>query len=337
LNHLKNQKRNCKGKITMANIHLPPRWQLPERLATDEQLFMSRRKWIQKMGVGALAASAAMSGCEVINPKDDPQYASGELAGLQYTKNLDFTPGVGREITDEMLAATYNNFYEFTTTKGKVWELVDDFDTADWKLEVTGEVNNPQTFDMDDLNQFALEERIYRHRCVEAWSMVVPWIGFPLADLINRVEPTSKAKYVRMISYADASVMPGIASQSNYQWPYFEGLEMAEAMNPMALMVTGIYGHELPKQHGAPVRLVTPWKYGYKSIKSIVRIELVEEKPETFWSAYNAVEYPFESNVDPTKPHPRWSQATERMLGKTERVDTLPYNGYGPEVASLYT
>ena len=233
-----------------------------------------------------------------------------------------------RAMTDERVAAKYNNFYELTPEKD-VWRYVDRLRTDGWTVEVTGLVSKPRTYSIDELNRFGLEERVYRHRCVEAWSMVVPWRGFPLRKLLLASEPRHAAKFVRFISQQVDGADP------RQPWPYVEGLRIDEAMHELTLVATGIYGHALPKQHGAPVRIVVPWKYGYKSPKSVVRIELVAGQPRTFWESLAPVEYPFESNVDPSRPHPRWSQATERLIGTWDVRRTLAFNGYD-QVRALY-
>ena len=240
-------------------------------------------------------------------------------------------------MTEEAVAAHYNNFYEFSAIKEKVHELVDDFVTEPWTIEITGHCARPGTYDVADLvKKFGLEERVYRLRCVEAWAMVVPWTGFPLNKLIEMVEPTAKAKHVRMFTVNRPDQAPGQKKQSWYPWPYFEGLTLEEARNELTMMVTGIYGHPLPKQHGAPIRLVVPWKYGYKSIKSVVKIELTSRRPDTFWETLAPREYDFWANVNPAVSHPRWSQATEQMIGSGKRVQTLKYNGYRKQVGHLY-
>jgi sulfoxide reductase catalytic subunit YedY len=216
-----------------------------------------------------------------------------------------------------------------------VAKLAEDYITSPWSVRVGGLVNKPRTFDLDDLLGFTQEERIYRLRCVEAWSMVVPWVGFPLSALLKEVEPTSAAKYVRFETVYDPDNMPGQKS-AVYSWPYVEGLRLDEAMNDLAILATGLYGKPLLPQNGAPVRLVLPWKYGFKSIKSIVKIDLVEEMPVSLWMAAAPNEYGFYANVNPKVPHPRWSQATERRIGETGRIETLPFNGYTDEVAHLY-
>ena len=230
----------------------------------------------------------------------------------------------------------FNNFYEFSTDKTEVAGLAKDFKTSPWNLVVSGLVENPVTYTMEDINKmFSVEERIYRLRCVEGWSMVIPWLGFPLAGLLDKVKPLPEAKFVRFISLFDPKQMPGQNSRL-YPWPYQEGLRLDEAMNQLTLLATGLYGKPMPNQNGAPIRLVVPWKYGFKSIKSIVKIELVDYQPETLWSSIAPNEYGFYSNVNPEVSHPRWSQASERRIGEAGRQPTLMYNGYAEEVAYLY-
>jgi sulfoxide reductase catalytic subunit YedY len=230
----------------------------------------------------------------------------------------------------------YNNYYEFTTDKQGVAGLAQGFTVRPWTVEVGGLVNKPMTFGIEDLlKDFQQEERIYRLRCVEAWSMVIPWNGFTLASLLKAVEPTSDAKYVRFETVFRPEEMPGLKSPF-YSWPYQEGLRLDEAMNDLVLLATGLYGEPTLPQSGAPIRLVVPWKYGFKSIKSIVKIELVAEQPSTLWNNAAPNEYGFYSNVNPAVDHPRWSQATERRIGEFERRATLPFNGYGEQVADLY-
>ncbi|MCJ7624507.1 MAG: protein-methionine-sulfoxide reductase catalytic subunit MsrP [Anaerolineaceae bacterium] len=229
----------------------------------------------------------------------------------------------------------YNNYYEFTTDKSRVAELAKNFQTSPWSVEVSGMVQNPKTYDVDDLKtKFDQEERIYRLRCVEAWSMVIPWQGFPLAKILDEVVPTSDAKYVKFTTLLDEAQMPGV--RYPYPWPYVEGLRIDEAMHDLTIMATGLYGKDLLPQNGSPLRLVVPWKYGFKSIKSIVKIELVDEMPTSLWMALAPNEYGFYANVNPDVSHPRWSQATERRIGEIGRRDTLLFNGYTEEVAYLY-
>jgi len=230
--------------------------------------------------------------------------------------------------------ASYNNYYEFGTSKEEPSEYAKTLRTSPWGISVEGAVTKPRKYDLDEIRKLApLEERIYRHRCVEAWSIVVPWIGYSLSALIKQVEPTAKAKYIAFETLYDRKQMPRAAGIS---FPYVEGLRMDEAMHPLALLCFGMYGELLPNQNGAPIRLVVPWKYGFKSIKSIVKIRFVEKQPPTTWNLSNAREYGFYSNVNPAVDHPRWSQATERRLGEFRKRPTLPFNGYGEQVASLY-
>lgn len=230
---------------------------------------------------------------------------------------------------------TYNNFYEFDTSKSGVAYAAKGFVTRPWTVEVGGLVNKPRTFDLDELLKFPLEERVYRLRCVEGWSMVIPWIGFPVSKLLEKVEPTAQAKYVAFQTLLDPSRMPNQRT-GVLDWPYVEGLRLDEAMHPLTIMATGLYGETLPPSDGAPIRLVVPWKYGFKSIKSVVKITLVANEPPTTWNIQAPDEYGFYSNVNPNVPHPRWSQATERRIGEFGRRPTLLFNGYAEQVAHLY-
>ena len=296
---------------------------------TPEHLYLSRRKFLT--GITALVASALIfSACK----------RQDFLSGLAVTDGSELaqvgTDELGDKFTPYDSIINYNNFYEFTTEKEEVARLAQDFKTSPWMVEVGGLVNKPQTFDIDDLRRkFGQEERIYRMRCVEAWSMVIPWLGFPLAKLLREVEPTSQAQYVRFETLYDSEQMPGQRSKV-YAWPYAEGLRLDEAMHELTILATGIYGKPLLPQSGAPIRLVVPWKYGFKSIKSIVKIDLVEEMPISLWMATAPREYGFYSNVNPDVPHPRWSQSSERRIGELSRRKTLLFNGYAEEVAYLY-
>lgn len=325
----------------MGNIIIPRGWRIPEREVTPEELYMGRRRFLQSVGMAAVALGtlgcrpgerSAEEGTRGMTVKDLPN----PNAGLYPAKrNPKYT--VDRPLTDEGVAARYNNFYEFTEVKERVAELVGGFQTRPWDLEITGLVGRPQKLTVDDLiKKLPLEERVYRFRCVEAWAMTVPWTGIPLRKVLELAEPLSSAKFVRFTSFLKPEEAPNQKSATWYTWPYYEGLRMDEANNELTMAVTGIYGHELPKQHGAPIRIITPWKYGYKGAKSIVKIELVAEQPRTFWNDLAPAEYSFLSNVDPTVPHPRWSQASERLIGDDRRVETLPYNGYGEYVAAMY-
>ena len=324
----------------MAFVHIPKSWQLPETLVTPEAVFLNRRKFIQTIVGAGIASSALMlSGCQNQNSSDAPLVGTQSLEAMP---NDAFTDA-GRPITNERLAATYNNFYEYGGSKS-IWQSAQALPTENWQVEVAGLVNQPRTYDMDDLlNRFPLEERIYRFRCVEAWAMVVPWLGFPMNALLQDVEPTSDAKFVRFTSYFNPQITkgPGFPPAQFLPFPYTEGLRVDEMNNELAFFAVGIYGHTLPKQHGAPIRMVIPWKYGFKGAKSIVKIEFMATQPATFWNTISPGEYKFESNVNPEVPHPRWSQAKERLIGAGsefawEEVPTMKYNGYGEYVAGLY-
>ena len=324
----------------MANIRPNKEWNLPEREATPEGVFHSRRKFIKAMGIGSIGAAGLIYGLNTMAGSDDKlQKQVASLRPLNAKRNNAYK--VKRPITDELIASKYNNFYEFSTRKEDVWELIEKMKTRPWQVEVSGMVEKPTTFDIDDLlKKMPLEERVYRFRCVEAWSMVVPWTGFPMKALLDRVRPLSSAKFVRLTTLQDPEVMPRQSTKLSFwtrePWPYTEGLRLDEAMNELTLLTVGMYGHVMPKQHGAPIRLITPWKYGYKSIKSIVKIELVDKQPATFWNTLGPGEYGFLSNVNPKVPHPRWSQASERVIGTRNRIRTLSYNGYAAQVAGMY-
>ncbi|NJK27500.1 MAG: protein-methionine-sulfoxide reductase catalytic subunit MsrP [Coleofasciculaceae cyanobacterium SM2_3_26] len=329
----------------MSFIRIPRPWDIPEREVTSEAAYWNRRRFLkQAIAVSIGGSTLSLVGCQPSPPVSDrPTPGTESTVDLSFAKRNPAFAKVDRPITTEYLAGTYNNFYEFGGTKS-IWQAAQALPTEDWKVEVTGLVKNPRTYDLDDLQKtFPYEERVYRFRCVEAWSMVLPWIGFPMRALMAEVEPTSKAKFVRFTSYYDAKVIPGPGFRFyTLPWPYTEGLTVAEMANELAFFATGIYGHSLPKQHGAPIRMVMPWKYGFKGGKSIVKVEFVERQPATFWNTLQPNEYGFEANVNPDKPHPRWSQATERFVGDVpefswEKRSTLPYNGYGEYVASLYT
>ncbi len=314
----------------MANIILRPDWFVPEKHVTPEKIFQNRRKFLRQMGLasaGIFASSFISFGEETSSTATKKLYPA--------KRNPEFNPDWA--LTDERIAASYNNFYEFSLSKDKVRELVGDFVVTPWSVKVDGLIEKPLTLDFEDIVKIsALEERVYRFRCVEGWSMTVPWTGFPLSKLIEKLKPKTEAKFIRFETVSRPEQMPGIGKMKNYPWPYFEGLRMDEAMNPLTMVVTGIYGKPLPKQHGAPIRIVVPWKYGYKSIKSVVKIEFVDKQPTTFWETLAPDEYPFESNVNPAVPHPRWSQSTERVIDTGDRIKTQLYNGYGKYVAGLY-
>lgn len=308
-------------------IKIPRGWELSEAIVTPEEIALNRRAFLA--GSGAIAAAGAMPLSAFAAVDADP---TQDL--YPATRNEAFADA-GRAITPEKINETYNNFYEFGSSK-QVSEAAQKLPIRPWSVVIDGEVEKPMTLGFDELiRKMPLEERVIRHRCVEAWSMVVPWTGFPLSELVKLAAPLSSAKYVRMETFENKKIARGQLAIW-YPWPYVEGLTMAEATNELAFMVTGAYGKPLKKQFGAPVRLHVPWKYGFKSIKSIVKISFTSERPVSFWETINASEYGFWANVNPKVPHPRWSQATERVLGTSERVPTKLYNGYGEFVAHLY-
>ena len=303
-------------------IKIPKRWEIPESEVTPEPIYRRRREFIK--GAGALG------GAMLLNP----------LVSAQASLRIDsYQPGVvtlDEELTSEEDAASYNNFYEFGTGKEDPKRNAQGFKTDDWSIEVSGHCEKPGTFDIESLvRPHSIEERIYRLRCVEAWSMVIPWLGVPLGSILAGFQPTSKAKYVAFKTLHDPVRMPG-QQRSVLNWPYREGLTIAEAMHPLTLLAVGMYGKTMPNQNGAPIRLVVPWKYGFKSIKSIVSIEFTEEQPPTSWNIAAPREYGFYSNVNPEVDHPRWSQKRERRIGEIFKRDTLMFNGYEQEVVELY-
>ncbi len=321
------------------------RWELPESAATPEGLFLSRRKLIKSVAAGSIIAAgggllsacdegdvagtkAAEAAAETYYPKDDPS-----LSRYPVERNPKFV--LDRPITEEKWAATFNNFYEFGSSKN-IWEKAQALPIRPWTVQIAGMVDKPFEIAIDDLlGKMPLEERLYRHRCVEAWSMAVPWSGFPLRSLVELAQPLSGAKFLKMVTFKDEKVAPGQKAVW-YPWPYVEGLTMEEARHDLSFIVTGAYGKPLPKQNGSPLRLAVPWKYGFKHIKSIVRFEFTDQRPVSFWEEIQGSEYGFWANINPAVPHPRWSQASERILGSDERKPTLLYNGYAEEVAGLY-
>lgn len=340
--HPLNTHRNAPEQ-TMTAIRIPPSWHLPEKLATPESIYVNRRQLLRTLGLGSIGLSLApVLGCATAAPSTIPTGKSAPALGRRFAglfpaeRNAAYSLG-DRQLTPEDISASYNNFYEFTTNKGGVWKLAQQYHLPSWQIEVAGLVKKPRTLDLDELFNLApLEERLYRFRCVERWAMQVPWTGYPLRKLIDALEPLSSARFVRFFTILDRDNLPGQRESPWYPWPYAEALRMDEARNELAFVGVGLYGHALPMQHGAPWRVVAPWKYGYKNPKSIVRIEFVAEQPATFWNELQADEYGFYSNVDPGHPHPRWSQAQEQDIGTQEMRPTLLYNGYGEQVAGMY-
>lgn len=319
--------------------------EIPSSQITPQSLYLSRRTFMKAataVVAGGLLASCAPDEAETIAPTVAATVASGASGGETAVSPPADTTAVGTE--DELgnpvntfeEITNYNNYYEFTTDKEEVAILSAGYPLSPWQIEVGGLVKNPGVYDIDKIRQnFDQEERIYRLRCVETWAMVIPWIGFPLSKLLNEVEPTSDAKYVRFETIHDPENMPGQGSPW-FEWPYVEGLRLDEAMNDLAILATGMYGQDLLPQNGGPVRMVMPWKYGFKSIKSIVKIDLVAEMPTSLWMASAPKEYGFYANVNPDVDHPRWSQGAERVIGKSGRQRTALFNGYEEQVAHLY-
>lgn len=304
-------------------------WELGENQATPEGVYLRRRTLVKAMGLGT-----ASLGLPAIASAQDKDKNKDPSAALYPAKRND-KYGVPTPMTAEKLATTYNNFYEFGTDKS-IWRDAQKLEVRPWTIKVSGMVEKPFEIGIDDLlAKVQLEERVYRHRCVETWSMIVPWSGFPMRSLVELCKPTSGAKFVVMKTLSNPSVM---REQRDllYPWPYTEGLAMDEAMNDLTFIATGLYGKPIHKQNGAPLRLVAPWKYGFKNVKSIVSVEFSDKRPVSFWEKLQASEYGFWANVNPQVPHPRWSQATEKPLGSNDRIPTLLYNGYGEFVAGLY-
>ncbi len=321
-------------------------WELPESAATPERVYYERRRLLQAAAAGPilLAAPGLVAACDEAPPQRVAQLAaagSSDAAAeadpsaqlYPVARNLRYR--LDRDVTREEMVATYNNYYEFGSSKN-IWKKAQALPIRPWTVKIAGLVETPIEIGIDDLlAKMPLEERLYRHRCVEAWSMAVPWSGFALKALVDFAQPLSSAKYLKMVTF----MMPDVArgqKASWYPWPYVEGLTVAEARNDLAFIATGLYGKPIPKQNGAPLRLAVPWKYGFKSIKGIVRFEFTDERPLTFWEEIQPSEYGFWANVNPDVPHPRWSQATERVLGEDVRVETQLFNGYQDFVAELY-
>jgi sulfoxide reductase catalytic subunit YedY len=309
-------------------------WELPESAATPEGVFMSRRKIVKALGIApALAAAASVLPAGMAFAATD-----GEPSTDLYPVPRNDRYTVDRPLTTLRGATTYNNYYEFGSHK-QIAKAAQRLETRPWNIKIDGLVEKEFEIGIDDLlKRVTLEERVYRHRCVEAWAMTVPWSGFAMKQLVDLAKPLSGARFIKMHTIAESkTTMPGLR-QSWYPWPYKEGLTMEEATNEMAFMVTGLYGKPVPKQNGAPLRLAVPWKYGFKSIKSIIQFTFTDEKPKTFWESLAEKEYGFWANVNPAVSHPRWSQATEWQLGgrQSDRVPTRLYNGYGEQVAHLY-
>lgn len=316
-------------------IRTPKGWTLPESAATPESTYLDRRRFLKGLAAGPLLAAASSAFAWFAGTVQPPPEAADPSAGLYPVARND-RYRAERPLTAEAYVARYNNFYEFGSHK-EIYRAAQKLPLRPWTVAVDGLVEKPFVIDIDDLlRKMPLEERVYRHRCVEAWAMTVPWSGFAMAAFVDICRPLGAAKYVAMQTFHDPDVASG-QREFWYPWPYTEGLTLAEATNELAFLATGLYGKPLPKQNGAPLRLVVPWKYGFKSVKSIVRVTFTEKRPKTFWETVQPNEYGFWANVNPDVPHPRWSQATERLLGEEGRVPTRLYNGYGEFVVALYT
>lgn len=305
-------------------------WQIPESCATPEHLFFDRRAFLAATGAGLTTAALMPATAKAQRVADIPDPSAG-----MYPMKRNEKFALDRDITPEKINTNYNNFYEYGTSKD-VARAAQQLRVRPWTVKIDGMVEKAQEVGIDDLlKTMPLEERLYRHRCVEAWSMAIPWSGFPLAELVKFAKPLSSATYLRMETFNDPAMAPGQRSPL-YTWPYVEGLTMAEATNELAFLVTGAYGKPVAKTQGAPLRLAVPWKYGFKSIKSIVRFTFTDQRPKGLWEVAQGSEYGFWANVNPEVPHPRWSQATEEVLGTGTRVPTKLFNGYGEYVADMY-
>lgn len=314
-------------------VKIPRGWEIPERRVTPEHACLNRRRFLSSMvalgGIAGLRPAARAWAGRSPNP------ASPNLPPMKAEHNAQYT--VDHPITSERVATHYNNYYEFTEIKDRVWQLAENFHSRPWEIQIKGQVEKPRKVDVDELiRQMPIEERVYHHRCVEAWTIFVPWIGFPMKKFVEWCAPTGKARFIRMVSFLRPSEAEGQRLATWYPWPYYEALTIEEASNELALLVVGMYGKTLPNQNGAPLRLHVPWKYGYKSIKGITLFEFTSKQPANFWNVVVPSEYDFQANVNPNKPHPRWSQATERIVETGERIPTRLYNGYEEYVAHLY-
>ncbi len=323
----------------MASIIIKPEWQLSAKEASSESDYLNRRSFLKKAGLFAMSGLSLCYKKNVEGTEDPASFYERRFLKDNFPpkKNSQFNLAAQRATTPVALASSYNNYYEFTTEKEDVWRLAKSFPVHPWSIEVKGLVEKSRRYDLEPLlKPFSLEERIYRFRCVEAWAMTVPWVGIPLGKFLRSLNPLSKVRYVRFVGWYKPDKAPGQRDSSYYNWPYYEALHIDEAMHELSLLAVGMYGRPLNRQNGAPVRLILPWKYGYKSMKGITQIEFWEKQPPTFWNDVAPREYGFYSNVNPEVPHPRWSQQRERVLGRPGKFATLPYNGYGKWVAALY-
>jgi len=318
-------------------IKIPRGWAIPEREVTLERVYLDRRKFLAGASAAAVGGISGLVLASDSAPSLGPSSQKGkpELLPRSAPRNPEYK--VDYPLTSERVATSFNNYYEFTEAKRRVWKLAEKFEPRPWEIEIKGWVEKPRKIDVDDLiRQMPLEERVYRHRCVEAWAMVIPWMGFPMKRFVEWCAPKSKARYLRMVSFYRPAQAEGQRTLTQYPWPYHEALTLDEATNELALLVVGVYGKTLPNQNGAPLRVITPWKYGFKGIKGITRFEFTDQPPATFWHTAVPTEYDFVANVDPSKPHPRWSQAHEQLVETGEVIPTRLFNGYEKYVAQLY-
>ena len=320
----------------MFGIKIFTDWDIPENNITPEEIYLNRRKFLGNVGKlgGNILALSTLS--NLLNPKE--VFSANSFSNESISQNENNLTDLRDKITSEALTSSYNNFYEFGTNKSDISFLAIKLPVENWKIKVEGLVHEPRILDVDKIIQaMPLEQRVYRLRCVETWSAIIPWSGFPLRELIKMSSPLSTARYIKFKTFVDPNIAPGQKNRFWEPWPYVEGLSMSEAMHNLAFVAVGMYGHQLNPQNGAPIRLVVPWKYGFKSIKSIDVIEFVKDRPSTFWQTVSPLEYDFWANVEPDVPYAKWDQRFEVLLGKTKKEKTMLYNGYAAQVAKLYS
>ena len=320
----------------MPLIKIPPEWEISEKETTPEEVYLNRRRFIGnmgKLGVNSLAFCLLPKFLAL-----SKVFAANQNSSESVSKNKNYLMSLAAQSTPENLVSRYNNFYEFGTNKSNIWRLSRKLPLEDWTVKVEGLTNKTRVLDLEKLiKKIPSEQRIYRLRCVETWSAIIPWYGFPLRELIKLLEPLSTARYIKFKTFVDPNIAPGQKDRFWEPWPYVEGLSISEAMHDLTFIAIGMYGHKLNSQNGAPIRLVVPWKYGFKSIKSIDSIEFVKKPPKSFWQTVSPMDYDFLANVEPTIPYARWDQRFEIYLGKTKKEKTKLYNGYAPQVAHLYS
>ena len=320
----------------MFGIKIFTDWDIPENNITPEEIYLNRRKFLGNVGKlgGNILALSTLS--NLLNPKE--VFSANSSSNESISQNENNLTDLRDKITSEALTSSYNNFYEFGTNKSDISFLAEKLPVENWKIKIEGLVHEPRILDVDKIIQaMPLEQRVYRLRCVETWSAIIPWSGFPLRELIKMSSPLSTARYIKFKTFVDPNIAPGQKNRFWEPWPYVESLSMPEAMHNLAFVAVGMYGHQLNPQNGAPIRLVVPWKYGFKSIKSIDVIEFVKDRPSTFWQTVSPLEYDFWANVEPDVPYAKWDQRFEVLLGKTKKEKTMLYNGYAAQVAKLYS